>query len=190
MHRLTLVLTIYLILLWPKWAFANAGVPMLALIWPALWLTFLPVVLIEKEVLRHASDQPWKHTKYVALANLVSTMIGIPVVWFVMLGLEMAIGVGVSFLPESVSSSRLFEYALLPFMSAWAGPSANLWILYFSFVVFSVPFCVVSVLVEESILRRYGHQFEPGQLRRLVWRSNIYSYLFLILVGLEVPLFG
>lgn len=67
-------------------ALANAGIPMLALAWPAHWIAFLPVVLIETAVVAAASRSPYLSKLWpVVQANLLSTLVGVPVAWLAML---------------------------------------------------------------------------------------------------------
>lgn len=77
----------------PTVAEANAGVPMLALIWPASWILFMPIVLVEGAVARRVFGVAWPRAiRLAAGANAVSTLAGIPATWLFLLALEFAVG--------------------------------------------------------------------------------------------------
>ena len=64
---------------------ANAGFPMIIAIWPASWLLYCPVVLIEAVVARRSLSRGLVEGLGVsAAADLASTLIGIPVTWFLL----------------------------------------------------------------------------------------------------------
>ena len=51
-QRITAILLILILILLPTVAQADAGLPMLALLWPAFWVLFIPIVIIEAWVAR------------------------------------------------------------------------------------------------------------------------------------------
>jgi hypothetical protein len=86
-HSRLLLLLVALAASSPAWA--NAGIPMLALSWPIQWLAFIPVVAGEAAIAAKPLHLPYRATlKPVAIANLWSTLIGVPIAWFSMLLLE------------------------------------------------------------------------------------------------------
>src|SRR5690349_8117178 len=61
---------------------ANMGVPMIAIYWPPAWLAFVPVVAIEAWWARRVLGNSWrKAITSTFVANAVSTLVGIPIVW-------------------------------------------------------------------------------------------------------------
>ncbi|WP_437752328.1 hypothetical protein [Sorangium sp. So ce1389] len=81
------------ILLWPKAALANAGIPMIFLVWPASWIVFVPVVLVEAAVARRVLCLPTRDAIKLSLAaNAWPTLAGIPVTWALLTVIEMAVG--------------------------------------------------------------------------------------------------
>ena len=70
---------------------ADAGIPMIALTLPLMLILLIPVVVIEaflcKRWLRLTN---WDAMKSNAVANLVSTIVGVPLAWAIMLGLQFA----------------------------------------------------------------------------------------------------
>jgi hypothetical protein len=66
----------------PYAARADAGVPMLALVWPASWMLFIPIVAIEAWIARKVVGLTVKRCILASTAaNAVSTLVGIPLVW-------------------------------------------------------------------------------------------------------------
>ena len=83
----------------PSLSWADAGIPMLALVWPLAWLMFLPVVAVETWVatkaLRLSLDRAMRLSLW---ANGVSTLAGIPLTWCLLLLLEMALLIPIGYL--------------------------------------------------------------------------------------------
>lgn len=161
----------------PAWA--NAGIPMLALSWPVQWLAFIPVVAGEAAIVAKALQLGYRSLlKPIAIANLWSTLIGIPIAWFILLLVEGAGGVMLSILPEHVVDSRAFRYATFPLFAAWVGGSSPLE-LKVAFLVLMAVFCRVSVAVEHRVLQRYILPTARPLLRRSIKDANIVSYVLL-----------
>lgn len=173
----------------PVAAWANAGVPMLALAWPLQWLALAPIIVIEALVLAKFLGASLRLVVWpVAKANLISTLVGVPVAWAAMLLLEFLIAGGiVRALPTAITEAPSFQYVLLPFAAAWVGGSSP-WEVYAAFVVLAVPFCLVSVYIE----RRYLSAGFPGELasqvREAVRVGNVLTYGLLVAVALFFPL--
>lgn len=167
-------------------ASANAGIPMLALSWPVQWLAFFPVVAGEAAMLSSALERPYHQTlKLVAIANLASTLVGVPVAWFAMLLLEGAGGLLLSVMPERIADSTVFRYASFPLFAAWIGGSSSLEVKA-AFLVLMGVFCWVSVLSERWVLARYVPSVDIKSLSKSVVRANITSYVFLCAVTVIV----
>lgn len=173
----------------PQMAYANAGVPMLALAWPAQWLALIPIILVEAEVFRRAFQLPLRSLiKPIAKANLVSTLVGIPFTWLAMLLLEFTVGyIGFLLMPGDSEIPVYLQYLFFPFMVAWIAPD-NAWQIYLAFVMLTVPFCIISILIERWILRRALPDCPPASLHKITNRANILSYVLLLLLALWFPL--
>jgi hypothetical protein len=166
----------------PSTAQANIGIPMLALAWPVHWIAYLPVVIIESEYTRVRLDLSRKESyKAVALANVISTLVGIPVAWGVMLISTFAVGMSLSFVPDTATQQSLY-YWLFPLTSAWLGPTDNTWLVYAAFACLALPMWYGSVLIETLVLRRTLPARCRDRLRSTVIRSNLITY-GLILLG-------
>jgi hypothetical protein len=90
----------------PSPAAADVGMPMIVLVWPGAWVLFLPVVALESVVAnRLLKLSAGRALRVSFVANLVSTLAGIPVTWLLLLMLQwLIIGVAVNVLPETPST--------------------------------------------------------------------------------------
>ena len=71
---------------WPVTAHANPIAPMLVVLWPGSWLVLLPVIVVEALVARRLLHLEFRESlKLSAVANLWSTLVGIPMTWCVLL---------------------------------------------------------------------------------------------------------
>ncbi len=174
----------------PGAAYADAGLPMLALAWPLQWFAFVPIVLIECELLSKSLQLPYKRLFLpTCKANLISTLVGVPVAWLVMMSIGVAVYFGLSQLPPSMAppDSGFVSYLLLPLTAAWVtGNSA--WQIYSAFVILTVPFCWASIYLEEPIVRKTFPDVAPALIRTATIRANIWSYVLLSAVALVFPL--
>lgn len=174
----------------PDIASANAGIPMLALAWPAQWLAFIPIVLVECELIRRPLQLPFHSVIWpVIRANFISTLVGVPIAWLAMLAPLMVVGVGLSSLLASTNIPDYVQYIVFPFTAAWIGGSGP-WEVYFAFTVLTIPFCIVSVFLEEGSIRKTLPDIDRSMLHRLVVRANVWSYVLLSILALAVPLMG
>lgn len=188
MTRLLKVSVFATMLVTPYVAFANAGVPMLALAWPAQWLALIPIVLLECAVSSQSIQVPFRQLIWpVGKANLVSTLVGIPLAWAVMLIPLFGVGLGLSLMPESAEMPTYLEYVLLPLTAAWVG-GESIWQIYFAFVILTVPFCVISIFIEERILRRSFPKQDHAAIHAFTVRANVWSYVLLSALALIFPL--
>jgi hypothetical protein len=172
----------------PCFAHANTGVPMLALAWPAQWLALIPIVLLECELLRRPLQLPLRQVLWpVTKANLISTIVGVPVAWVVMLTPLMVVSFGFSLLPSSTIIPSFVEYLLLPLTAAWVAGSSS-WQIYFAFVALTIPFCIVSIYLEEGSLRKSLPDQDRFIIHSLTVRANVWSYALLSALALIFPL--
>ena len=170
-------------------ASANIGLPMLAIVWPAFWLAFIPIVLIEVwvlcKLLKNESFRSllWPST----LANLFSTLIGIPIAWGVLLGLELLVMQLVDLLVDFSEVSAV-KMSLLSIITApWLYPveSELYWMIPTACMILLIPFYFVSAWSEGLIFARFlKARHPPNESKRSMWRANLASYAFLFLFAL------
>jgi len=71
---------------------ADAGVPMIVLTFPAMAVLLLPIILVEAWFLhKWIALGAWDAAKSSAVANIASTLVGVPAAWAVMLCVEFGV---------------------------------------------------------------------------------------------------
>lgn len=170
----------------PRSAHADAGVPMLAVVWPASWVLFIPVVAIEAWIARRIVGLSIKRSVLAsAVANAVSTLVGIPLVWALLAVIEIvATGGGRAFGIDTFWQ-RVFAVTV---QAAWLIPyeSELHWMVPLAAIVLLVPFSFASVFVERAVFSRFCRP-SPEPARRWSWVANGATYA-VILIGLVVTL--
>ena len=171
----------------PGAAHANIGVPMIAVVMPAFAAALIPVILVEAYVFRRA-EFPWRWAlTWNAIANCVTTLIGVPVTWFVLLGLNL-VTVGSS-CGESIKSTFdqiLWTVIRSPWLCPMGGDPA--WPVSLAFLVLLIPFFVMSWLIESMIIRIANRSLDKALINRTCLRANITSYAGLTLYAVVILL--
>jgi hypothetical protein len=170
----------------PATAHADAGIPLIALTIPAMLVLIVPVVLIEalvyKRLLRRKLS---KCVVPVLLANLASTLIGIPLVCIFRI---CALLVGALFV-HALQVDSLFQTQFGTFLTRlFSGivilrPGEALSTPGF-FIIFGAELTIaylVSVWYELRTIRKLLKADDPEVLKKAAWISNAFSYAFLVL---------
>ena len=183
------------LLVCPGLALANAGLPMLAVVWPLSLPALLPVVLLESYVIGRLSELGVRQLLgSVFRANLLSTAVGLPMSWLALVALEFALASGVvsSGLSKSYPPRELAEVLRVMLMAPWLGPvsTGSEWIIPLATMTLLIPFCLVSYWFEASYLMRYSPLLGMAVGRRAVWRANLLSYAMLFVACLGWLIFG
>ncbi len=181
----------------PLDAGADAGIPMLPLGYPIVWLMLIPVVIVEALYVVFKLRMPAnKILGRVTLANLVTTLIGFPIAWIAALLWEFAVMIPLShtnltLLDRHPKISSALSIFLFP---AWLGSFDQRWPLAIAFVVLLIPTYFLSYVVEWRILRRFAWEETDANVRLAVRNANLCSYVLLALVGvvllMKTPDFG
>lgn len=166
--RRAIAITLLLLLI-PKSSFANAGIPLIAVFLPPLWIALPLVIIVETIVVARFLDVSfWRAIPTVAVGNIASTIVGIPLLWIVIVLMQLQ-------LPQIG----------IPFPAiGWLIPNEDdlWWIIPAALAVFGVPCFLLSVAVEAPI-NRLGLSTMRS---KLVWKAtiaaNAYSYGFLALL--------
>lgn len=165
-------------------AYANAGVPMIGVIWPMYWILLIPIILIETGYAKRCLPAiPFKKIFWpTTVANIISTLIGIPIVYGVFLLMQMYVipggtGVyGLSDIRSVILSVTVQAPWLLPYEKNlfWMMPVAIMFLL--------IPFYFASAWIESFILTKFFNiYFDRALMKRISWKANQMSYLFLFL---------
>ena len=159
-------------------ASANAGVPMIFLAMPVLGLSIIPIIIIEaiflSKKLELAVPSAFKTS---TISNLVSTIIGIPLTWLLLVLIQMLAGGGGAFgldtMPGKVLSVTLQAAWLIPYESDmhWMIPVAGLVLL--------VPFFFASWWSEYFVSKKILKEHSAQRVKIAVRNANIITYALL-----------
>ena len=174
------------LLLWPAAVYANAGLPMLMVVWPPLILALVPVVLLESWVVCRTTSVPWRSSLWsMSKANLISTLVGVPLTWVLLAGVEIIVAEtfirtgATSYPPASVG-----DIGNVILSAAWLGPwgaADTYWVVPVAVATLLVPFFFVSAWVETLVVKHSLSVSEHPRIRGAVWRANLVSYAFLFI---------
>jgi hypothetical protein len=163
---------------------ANAGVPMLAIQLPALLAVILPIIAIEAWFLQQGTVVPWRRSLSVsAIANLVSTVIGVPITWFVLFAVQLAVFLGADALGVDGSA----QWYLLPFAAPWLPPPEGAmfwWTIAGAALFLSIPYYLVSVYSESWIVCRLEPALVRSDVLRIQRNSHYVTYGLMYLASL------
>ncbi len=179
----------WLCILAPTMAQADAGVPMLALLWPASWMAFIPVVIIEAWIAKRILGLMWKPALFrTGLANAASTLIGIPLTWGALLLIELGISGGGKAFGIGTLPKKLFAVIV---QAPWLIPyEENLdWMVPAAAIVLLVPFFFASVFIERWAFDR-KRQLEKPLVRLWSWKANLVTYGIMELLLLCTLIYG
>lgn len=160
----------------PTLVLANAGVPMLMVYGPVLLLALIPIIMIETEIINQSARLGFGAMLWrVGVANALSTLVGVPLTWLALVVIQLITGGGT---PHGVGWHSVIWQApwLIPHEEDlhWMIPAAGL--------VLTVPFWLVSVLIESMVLAKLcaGDLLEEDvSIKRLCLIANACSYALL-----------
>jgi hypothetical protein len=135
---------------------ADAGIPMIALTLPLMLMLLIPVIVIEGVLCKKwLGLKNWETMKSNAVSNLVSTLIGIPLAWAIMLGLQFGAMASVDQRSHFLDSNSPLATAVAFFLhSAWIPPAegSNVWWIPAAILVLLVPFFFASYGIEYFVM--------------------------------------
>jgi hypothetical protein len=167
-----------LLLCIPSVASANAGVPMIFLAMPALGLSIIPIIIIEAIFLSKKLELPISGAfKTTIISNLVSTIVGIPLTWLLLVLIQVLAGGGGAFGLDTtlgkVLSVTLQAAWLIPYESDlhWMIPVAGLILLF--------PFFFASWWSEYFVSKKMLKEHSAQRVKIAVRNANIITYALL-----------
>ena len=123
-------------------AYADIGLPMIFLALPAMLIAFIPVVLLEGFVIHKTLDLKFTRVSVVStVSNLVSTIIGIPVTWIILVIMEMVIAGGRGYGYETLTDKFMTAVAQAPWLVPYEDQYG--WMIPTAFLVLLIPFFVM-----------------------------------------------
>lgn len=187
---LILVLSVF-----PTVALANAGLPMLAIVWPMSVPAFIPVVAVESWAVRRALNVSWRVAiTQMVKGNIFSTLVGIPLAWAV----SVAVKFFLAFLVMNATDLKsypphgVWEVGRIILSAPWLGPfrEGGHWVVPLATIVLLVPFFFASFWTEAWYVSLNLCPEAPKRARRAIWNANTYSYIGLFIATVCWLVFG
>jgi len=164
-------------------ASSNAGIPMLAVLWPLYWALFIPIILIEWYTVRfHFKNKaPSYLLKTTFVSNAISTFLGIPITWGILVLIQLFIipGGGGFYegLPKYVGFLAAFTVQIA-WILPYGEPLIN-WIIPTASTFLMIIFFFTSYFIEKHSIFIIFKPKDPKLWSHAMWRANIHSYIFL-----------
>ena len=167
-------------------AYADMGLPMLAITLPAALWALIPVILVEAYVFkRHGFAFQWS-LQWNAVANVVSTVAGVPLAWLALVIADGVIGIGIyslgAFHNLGTGPGRIFDFLI---NIAWLPPMENMkdydWAVPTAYLMLLVPFFFASWQIEYRIIAWWNKDKDAKAIRRAGFYANLVSYILLAL---------
>ncbi len=176
-----------------SYCFADAGMPVIFGVELTFLFLIIPIILIETFFLKISLKINFKKIIFpTIIANLVSTLLGYPLAWSLLLLLQFNVLNKIK-IPDTTSFVNIIIYGITN--PGWiyangkvadiAIPTAYLINIIISFLV-SVYF---EYLIIKSLLEKYGFKFENKIIKRLSLEANAISYGFLIICFIIFAIF-
>ena len=169
-------------------ASANIGVPMIAVFLPPLWLSLLPVILVEAWVMsRWLHLTPSRSLSASALGNIASTLVGVPLMWMFLAGIQLVVAGGARGL--SSAGARLYAVTV---QAPWLIPYEEdlKWMIPLALLVLAIPAYLLSVFIEWRCILLFIQPNQRPQALRVVAAANAVSYAILALLFAVVLMAG
>jgi hypothetical protein len=168
----------------PAPAFADAGIPLLPVKFPAVLWFLLPVIVIETAYLQAALRTRWLRTLAAVISvNVGTTGLGYPLAWLLYAALNQYAG-----FPGGVSGA-LTEWRMVPlwigmkFFPDWSGMQNQLVAILIIFLALLVPSYLLSRYLKSWVIEWYDLLHSNCDTRSAVMIANRFSYLILALTG-------
>jgi hypothetical protein len=170
---------------------ADAGVPMLMVMFPAAFFLLVPIVAVETWIARRISPvSAERRFLGVLTANAVSTIVGWPLTWILLALLQL-------FVIPGGSSGYNFRtpfgaIASVTLQAPWLMPYEDqlYWMVPTAAMVLLIPAFFVTILTEGLVLRFLWRETVSSERKSFVWTANIASYGLLYAVGICWLLFS
>ena len=168
---------------------ANIGVPMIFVQMPAMVCALIPIIIVEALLIRRWLTLPYRDAfRGVTVANLASTILGVPLAWLAMFIVELAVMYPVSMAAEhwhwKLESPVVGVLGFIVSM-AWLAPVERHihWMIPAASALLLIPSFVVSVWFERRICVRSWSESDPGVVRSGVFKANLASYALLFVMA-------
>ena len=161
---------------------ADADIPMVILEFPAMLYALVPVILVEILVAKKLMRlEPRRSMKAIVIANLASTLLGFPLLWILLTGIELLTGGGGAYGLQSFWA-RVFAVTV---QAPWLIPYEEdlKWMIPVAAAYLLIPAFFVSVFLERWICKMFWRDREKEEIRRFSWMAHFASYAVLIVIA-------
>jgi len=168
---------------------ANLGIPMIFIHWPLMLCALLPVIILEALLVRRCLSMPVRDA-FIGMtkANLLSTLMGVPLAWLGMLALQSVVTIPSTWIGETWGLE--FDSPVLGVVGflisiAWLFPAKGCqhWMMPAAVALLLVPCFFLSVLLEYRSCARTWTKIDLGQVKQGVLKANVGSYCLLFLLA-------
>jgi hypothetical protein len=162
---------------------ADVGIPMIFVTLPLMVCALVPVILVEVWVAKPLLGLTYgKSIRVLTAANIVSTLVGVPVAWVVMYGMELLVFiVGERFLGNG--HGPVWKVTEVVLGSAWLENTDNLfWAIPVAALTLLIPSFFASWYIEARVVKKMVETDWPA-IRAAVFKANLASYAFLFVAG-------
>ena len=169
----------------PRFLLADVGLPMIFVTLPLMVCALVPVILVEIWVAKPKLGTTYRRPAWaITVANVVSTIIGVPVAWTVTLGIELLTDKLLSDRFVTHASPRVLVITELLLGPAWIGPPVNNhdWIIPAATLLLLIPTFFASWYIEAIIVNNMVDDEWPV-VRTAMWKANLASYAMLFIAG-------
>jgi hypothetical protein len=160
---------------------------------PGMILSLIPIILIESWAFRHFINVLfWRSLKVMSLANLASTLLSIPIVFIILLGLAILIAFLLAMLHINLnSSSFLSKIFSVTFGIATLEPEqfSSYWIVPITVLVSLIQCFFASWFLKYTVAKQMMKGFEKSLIRDATLRANLISYSFLVVFVLIISFY-
>ena len=177
----------FLIPLFSILGYGNAGIPIIIYTYPGFIILLLPIIFIEYLVIKSMINNNKKILKGTILSNLFSTLLGVPLAWGCLLGIELA-AMGIVGDQFRLGGRLFHSIVTLPFQSAWLAPSLHqekyylYWMFPVAVIINLIPAYFLSKYSEYFLIQKIIKDVELTYLKKAVFRANNITYAILLVI--------
>ena len=181
-----LLMVVSYFLLFASNCYADAGIPMFIVEVPIILTALIPIIITEIIVFSMTIKSNYKQIILgVSYANILSTLAGYPLTWFLRLILEMGVNI-ILLLLYIVGLDKIINLDFISnllfsiFGASWLGEISEkfYWSIPVSALFGLIPAFFVSIYIEHKTIKRFIKEDNP-ELKYLVIKANIISYILL-----------
>ncbi len=176
------------VLLFAPPAHANMGVPMIFITLPVMLVALIPIIGIEAYVLLERLGLSfWKSVEVASAANFASTVIGMPVTWFLLFLVTLLTGGGSGF---GIRTAKA-RFLTVTLGASWLPPvdKTMTWMAPAAGFVLLIPFFFASWLVEYEVGIWILDEMNAGNVSSAVLMGNLITYGILAALVATVTLY-